>query len=349
MLSPIHEGGKKIIPPLNSVNELHLALLSRAPEWALCGPTPQQAGCESSRRPAEYALEQRFCQLNPRNRIGVIVIDCDHQNGLNLLDAPPPTYTTMNPESGHQQPGYVLADPVSYGGAARRAPQQLLESIRYALTKEQNGDPHFAGLISRGPFHPKHITRIVSGKVWSLNDLLDSLPPLPSVRHQAQAASLNAQIEGRNPAMFDELRYMAYELKAQGVQGQNLLRQLREHATVLNKAAFSDHEEGRLSERELHGIVKSISNWVDRKYRRSAGSTRSRQHSRDRQGLSEEEQLSRRQTGQAKTAQNRRDSTRKRLEEAERQLEGRVTAAALVKAAGVSRSTALRYLRETRE
>lgn len=50
------------------------------------------------------------------------MLDLDHEDGLNLLDAPQPTYTTMNPQSGHQQPGYLLADPVAVGGKALQAP-----------------------------------------------------------------------------------------------------------------------------------------------------------------------------------------------------------------------------------
>lgn len=294
-------------------------------------------------------MTQRFCQINPRGRLGVIVLDLDHDRGPLSLDAPPPTYTTINPQSGHQQPGYVLADPVARHGAARSGPQQYADDVRRALTRELGGDPSFSGLLSRGPMHPDHLTRIVSGRIWTLGDLLRDLPPMSSqTRREANRAAETADIEGRNCAAFEALRHIAYRFHDQGVSGAALLRQVQHQAEELNRDTFAQHAAGMLGPRELAGIVKSICKWVDANHRPARGSTRSRTHSRDREKLSEAQQAARMREGQAKGATTRREATTARLRAAELQLikVGQLlTAPALAELAGVERKAALRYLR----
>ena len=302
---PPYRGGEGIISPplLTDIDALHAALMERAPRWALCRDAPCEAACETSRRPAEFALRQRFCQLNPRGRLGTLLIDCDHQHGPLALDAPPATYATTNPDSGHCQAGYVLLLPVSRGKNARQDIQQLAVDVHRALTRELRGDPAFAGLISRGPFHPDHMTRLVGGRLWRLSELLRDLPPMPSLsRREAQRTAEGADIEGRNSAAFETLRFVAYRLKDQGVSGAALVGQVQEQAEELNRETLSQHEAGMLSPRELAGIVKSVCKWTEAHHRLSSkGSPRSRIHSRDRGGpLSEAEQQARRQAGQAK-------------------------------------------------
>lgn len=316
----------------------------------MCGDAPYEAAREESRRPAEYALTQRFCQLNPRGRLGNIVLDLDHQHGLNLLDAPPPTYTTINPQSGHQQPGYLLARPVARGRNAQEAPQRYADDVRRALTRELGGDPAFTGLISRGPLHPGHLTRLVSGRVWTLGELLRDLPPMPTLsRTAATRAAETADIEGRNCAAFEALRHVAYRLHDQGVTGAALLRQVQHQADELNRTTFGQHDAGELSARELGSIVRSICKWTDAHHQpRAKGSPREVIHSRDRGGaLPKAEQRARERAGAYQTHQTRREATTSRLRAAELELQaaGRlVTAPSLAAQAGVSRNTALAYL-----
>ena len=326
--------------------------MERAPSWALCGDTPQQAGREDSRRPAEFALRQRFCQLNPRGRVGNIVLDLDHEAGCIWPDAPQPTYTVINPQSGHQQPGYLLADPVAIGGKALQAPLRYLRDIRKGLTRELYGDPSYGGLVSRGPYHPDHLTRIVSGRIWTLGDLLRELPPMPGLsRRAATIAAEDADREGRNCAAFEALRREAYRLHDQGVSGAALLRQVQHQAEELNRATFAQHAAGPLADRELAGIVKSICRWTDTHHQpkaRGKSSARSKAHSRERDQLSEAEAAARIREGQAKGATSRREATAARLRAAEVELQAagrRITAPALSELAGVGESTALRYLR----
>lgn len=300
---------------ISSSEALHAELISRAPSWALCGDTPQQAGREESRRPAEHALAQRFCQLNPRGRLGTLVIDCDHQDGPEGLDAPPATYVTTNPANGHCHVGYVLRSPVSRSKNSRQDIVQLAADVHRALTRELRGDPAFVGLISRGPFHQSHSTRLVGGRLWTLAELLRDLPPLPSLtRREAHRAADAADIEGRNCAAFETLRRIAYKHHHRGATGAALLRQVQEQAENLNRDIFAQHAAGMLSPRELAGIVKSICKWVDANHNPNPRSPRARIHSRDRGGpLPEAEQQARRLEGQSEGAATKREITRAKL------------------------------------
>lgn len=276
------------------------------------------------------------------------MLDLDHLHGLNLLDAPSPTYTTLNLESGHQQPGYLLAQPIARGKQAQQGPQRYADNVRRLLTRELGGDPAFGGLISRGPLHPGHVTRPVSGREYTLGELLRSLPPMPGMsRRAANAAAEDADREGRNCAAFEALRFVAYALHDQGVTGAALLRQVQHQADELNRNTFSKHVVGSLPARELAGIVRSICRWTDAHHRPSKASTRSRTHSWERKQLTEAQQAARIREGQAKGATSRREATSARLRaaEVELQAEGRlITAMALAKLAGVSRPTAISYL-----
>ncbi len=164
------------------------------------------------------------------------MLDLDHEAGCIWPDAPQPTYTVINPQSGHQQPGYLLADPVAVGGKALQAPLRYLQDIRKGLTRELSGDPSYGGLVSRGPYHPDHITRLVSGRIWTLGDLLRELPPMPGLsRRAATIAAEDADREGRNCAAFEALRREAYRLHDQGVSGAALVRQVQHQAEALNR------------------------------------------------------------------------------------------------------------------
>ena len=281
------------------------------------------------------------------------MLDLDHEAGCIWPDAPQPTYTVINPQSGHQQPGYLLADPVAVGGKALQAPLRYLQDIRKGLTRELSGDPAYGGLVSRGPYHPDHLTRIVSGRIWTLGDLLRELPPMPGLsRRAATAAAEDADREGRNCAAFEALRREAYRLHDQGVTGAALVRQVQHQAEALNRETFAQHEAGPLSARELAGIVRSICKWTDAYHSPSSkGSPREVIHSRDRGGaLPVAEQRARQQHAAHQTNQTRRKVTSARLRAAEVELQeaGRlITATALAELAGVSNKTALAYLRNS--
>ena len=281
------------------------------------------------------------------------MLDLDHEAGCIWPDAPQPTYTVINPQSGHQQPGYLLADPVAVGGKALQAPLRYLQDIRKGLTRELSGDPAYGGLVSRGPYHPDHLTRIVSGRIWTLGDLLRELPPMPGLsRRAATAAAEDADREGRNCAAFEALRHIAYRLHDQGISGAALVRQVQHQAEELNRETFAQHAAGPLADRELAGIVRSICKWTDAHHQpkaRSSGSARSKAHSRERDHLSAAEAVARIREGQAKGATSRRAATTARLRAAEVELQaaGRlITTTALAELAGVSRPTAISYLQK---
>lgn len=272
------------------------------------------------------ALQQRYCQLNPRGRVSILTFDLDHKRGPLALDAPPPTFATLNPKTGHQHAHYLLASPVSYGAKAHKGPQKLLEDVYSTLARELGADTAYNRLLTRGPYHPEHHTRLIAPRVYTLLELLEDLPPIaaPSMTHrEAVQAGNMADSEGRNLAAFDALRRVAYSLKRKGVTGEQLRAQVQEHADLLNRDTLAQHVSGPLPRRELLGIVKSVCRWTDEKYTpKSTRSPRAAVHSRDRGGaLSDAQQLDHRQQGQAQGAITKREATRQALRLAKAKLE----------------------------
>lgn len=242
------------------------------------------------------------------------MVDIDHEDGLNLLDCPPPTYTTINPASGHQQAGYLLAVPVARGGNARRDIQQLAADVTLNITRQLKGDTNFRGFISRGPLCPEHLTRVVGGRLWTLSELVRDLPPLTTMtRLQAATVSEDAEREGRNQSVFKNLSSVGFSLKNRNVSGQKLRDELEKTAEMMNQE-FLNHPAGPMSPREVATIVKSIFNFLETKYEPSTPrSPRARIQSRDREPLSEAQQQARRELGQLEGAATKREATRAKL------------------------------------
>ncbi|WP_409996748.1 replication initiation protein [Deinococcus sp. Marseille-Q6407] len=291
---------------------------------------------------------QVYWQPNPRGRIWSIGQDLDHHNGLNVLDGPLPTASTLNILSGHQQPRYLLLDAISYGGRSHRAPQQYLEDIRAALNYVHNADPAYTGLLARGPYHPQHVTRVMSGRIYTLPELGQELPSVPhttTTRRELLQVAQAVEVESRNCAAFEVLRHVGYRLAREGHLGAELQQQLQHQADQLNRVAWADHPSGPLSPSELRNIVKSIARYINRHHRPGAGtgSPRSRIHSRNRGGaLPEAEQLARMRQGQAQSAESRREATRAVIGTAVAQLQTageRVNRKALAERTGLSLDT----------
>lgn len=293
-----------------------------------------------------------YWQPFPRGRVGGIWLDTDHRYGLDLLDGPLPTATVLNMLSDHQQDPYLFRDPVTYGGGSHRAPQQYLEDVRAALNRAHNADTAYTGLLARGPCHPQHVTRIMSGRVYTLSELAQELPPLRSAtttrRELLQVAQV-AENESRNCTAFELLRHIGYQLAREGHLGSQLQQQLQHQADRLNRIAWADHPSGPLNPSELRGIVRSIVRYIDRHHRPRAntGSPRSLIHSRDRGGaLPEAEQQARMRQGQARGAENRREATRAAIQAAMTHLraEGKaVTTSTIAERSGVARATVKRH------
>lgn len=322
-----------------------LNILTRsAPSWALCGDTPQVAGREESRRPSAEAVQERFYQPNPRNLCRSLLVDLDHQNGWDVLDAPHPSYAVVNTGTGHQHAGYLLAVPVNRSASALPEPQRLLETVRRGLVRELLADKSYSGLLSRGPAHPDHQLHVVTGRVWTLNELLCELPPQPDRLRPSRTAHVDDMMreEARNVEMFEWLRHAAYSAARRGLRGDALRRALQDEAEERNVEQFRLYAEGQLPRGDLVIIVRSICKWVDDKYRASTtGSVRSRQYSWERQQISAAERTARRQAGQQQGAQARREATRTQIAAAVdvlRQAGRPVTLSTLQAVTGLSRS-----------
>lgn len=279
-------------------------------------------------------------------------MDLDRKGGINPLDGPIPTLTTLNTLSEHQQAAYFLLNPISYGGHSRRAPQQFLEDVLAGLVYAHDADRNYTGLLARGPLHPDHITRVMSGRIYTLAELAQDLPPLKKVvttQQELRKLAELVEIESRNCETFEMLRHVGYRIGREGHLGEVLRRRLQDQADQVNRTAWADHPSGPLSASELRGIVESIVRYINRHHdpNKASRSPRASIHSRDRGGaLSEAEQLANRRAGQAQGAESRREATRTAVLAAVGQLVAkgeRVTRQKLAEITGIPERTLSRH------
>jgi Replicase family len=199
-------------------------LLDRMPARPLAGDSVQAAARQRMR--PEHALEQRYCQYNPRARLGILSLDLDQQDAWSsIADAallqgvrlPPPNAETVR-RGGNQQAHWLLADPVGRSAAHRQEPQQLLAAVRRQLCHAYQADPASSGHLMRGLLHRDQTTRYYHPELHRLTDLQACLPAVP---RQAQPHGG----DGRNAQVFRALDTLAAQLVAQGaVPGADVIR-----------------------------------------------------------------------------------------------------------------------------
>lgn len=181
-----------------------------APRLPFCADEKNQARPERK----VVALQKKFIQLNPKNRLWVTVFDVDRcdRAGDAWLDAglPPPTFVAINPATLHAQIGYALATPVSLGGAAHQKPVQYLKAIHRIYTAELGADPAFGGFMSRNPLHPSLVLdEPVPGKLYELGELAEYVDLGGTARQYRPSAEEEAG-RGRNCLLHVTLREWAW-------------------------------------------------------------------------------------------------------------------------------------------
>lgn len=319
--------------------------MESAPEWALCGATPAEAGA-GHRLPKQQAAECRYWQPSPRNRIGVIVCDCDQVDPVDRVlsgHAPPPTAVVWNESNGHSHALYLLTSPVSCGPRSSQQAQQYLEAVWSGLEMALSADSAYGGLLSRGPHAPGHLLEAISGRSYELRELAAAIE-LPKRATTAQRLAAQHH-DSRNRATFDYLRHLAYSHAH--LSDAALLDMLTNAATAHN-ALYTEHPSGPLPARELLGIARSVWRWTTPRRERfkpqiPGAVDRSRQHSRDRQPPAPEATQKARQEESGRfTAARKQEATRAELRAAVVTLtqQGQpVNAKTLILVTGLSKNT----------
>jgi hypothetical protein len=224
-----------------------------------------------------YALQTyKFIQYNSKDRINIICVDIDHhKDGAVWLDhsLPQPTWTIWTDRG--VQFMWVLKVPIllhtQYSRQNKQYAKDVLNKIVYALDADTNAIGF--NRVFRNPL--KHDSRYSNSRV-NLKDFnhLETPPAewfekvfpkrekhqtlFGSTRDESLDFATMEEGDGRNTALFDRLRYWAYDEAKAGTYTEF---DLAHRAYVLNQA----FKKG-LESKEVNRIITSIDKFIENTY-----------------------------------------------------------------------------------
>jgi len=349
------------------------AFRERLPRYPYATDDPRQ-GMRPRKR--ENAIRYRYIQVGRYpHAIARIVLDVDGPTWWEAMERVPPSLSIPNPRAPWRAHlVYELEPPVWLSSPRNREaeanPFALVREVDARLRAHFGADPAYTGLLGRNPLAHPHL--LGGGKLWDLRGLLEELRDLTPRRRAL--AYLDTATYGRNCELFDRMRVFAYSVVGlyRGQPGGfDLFRQAVAHeAHRLNQTLFRGHPQGPLPRREVERtIVTSVSKWVFHRYRGTRVWVLSGTGRVDRSTLSpaaralveplEGEELKRhlettrpQRVANLEAANQRgRRKAEEALVEALKRLQAReeaITARALAREAGVSPTTASRWLQRMR-
>lgn len=224
-------------------------------------------------RPREFALTQRYIQLNPPHMKVFLTFDLDYDAGINYLTGgvcavedeglPQPMWYVVNKKNGHSHLIYVLNNPVFTTNNARPWPLRYLAAIETAMRRKLGGDPMYTGLISKNPWSDFWLVYQTSNMAYDLEFLADRLNLTQKALKQPVEDKSGL---GRNCCVFEHVRVWAYReirkywVKSHACRGHDFTK-------WLNAVLYRCQEENAnfgvpLDRRELRGIAQSIAKWT---------------------------------------------------------------------------------------
>lgn len=148
-------------------------LITHLPKTMLCSSSLKTENPKSYLLEKHIALKNEHIQPNHENMWKFIIIDDDVNSPDAYLDlpVPPPNLIVINPESGHCQRWYFLANGVSRSPQSQRKFQDYYLKTLFKLTAIYHGDAAYNGNLARNPVYPKHICLYPRLKPYTLNEL----------------------------------------------------------------------------------------------------------------------------------------------------------------------------------
>jgi len=233
--------------------------------------------------PVAFAELPRFREIapDPPGWLTALRFDVDRDGAHGAwLDAglPEPSFCVVNPRNGHAHLIYLLAAWIRTDDrAGLRHADRYARHVRRAMTEALDADSAYAGTYHHNPLCGEY--RVVEGRaepyrLAELGQHVDLyLPPAERVRHLRSVAAADDE-RGRNDRVFNRLRLWAYRAVAGFAYVEAWREAVRVRAETENLAAAG--AKGPLNERELAGIVKSVANWVWRRFGRLTAAERAK-------------------------------------------------------------------------
>lgn len=333
-------------------NETRNFLIKNLPKTMLCSSSLKTANPKSYRLEKHIALKNEHIQPNHENMYNFIIIDSDVNSPDAYLDLPipPPNMVVINPETGHCQLWYFLANGVSRTPQSKRKCQDYYSKILFKLTAIHNGDPAYNGKLARNPFSPKHICLYPCLKPYTLNELnrgmgisksdYDKENPDKSeafllIKEYCRKNSKKSENigMGRNCEIFNILRLKAYKIHYEYGTETDFATDLHFEAQKINENYYSDNP---LPADELRSIANSIARYCFKKL-----------HNRQSSSLFIERQRARGARGGEVRSSNY-DGVRKKCFDLYRQ-DPSIKLAEIAQICGVSERTIRNYLKDVKK
>lgn len=206
------------------------------------------------------ALNSVYIEHNNDSFINSIVFDIDSDTAAIAwqdADIPKPNFITQNPANGHAHLFYALSSPVCITEKAHKKPQKLLKGVIEGLTDRLGADPCYTGKITKNPLNPRWRTFWNEQPRFELNYLCEFIDTNKRVKKEVRKSIV---AEGRNTALFDNLRFYAYSIIFKYQKNDDFcgfMSALEEEAENIN-----DSFEDQLGFKEINHTIRSISSWV---------------------------------------------------------------------------------------
>jgi transposase len=263
--------------------EIRNYLITRLPQKMLCSSSLKTENPISYILDKHIALKNEHIQPNHENMWNFIIIDDDVNSPDAFLDlpVPVPNMIVINPESGHCQRWYFLANGVSRTSLSKCTIQDYYLKTLFKLTAIYHGDAAYNGNLARNPFYHKHICLYPRLKPYTLNELNNLIGVSQSDYEKGNLDQSEAFLRiqeycrknkkmsdnmgaGRNCTIFDVLRVKAYKIHHEYGTETDFANDLQFEAQKINQNYFPNN---LLPHNELKHISKSIARYCFTKLR----------------------------------------------------------------------------------
>lgn len=216
-------------------------------------------------RPVQAALKKAYIQLDPPGRVSVLVFDVDRAGAVLSWDdagLPPPSWTSMSPDSGRAHVAYVLETSVWPEHSAKAA--RYAEAVYRAYSDRLRADPGYARLITKSPWSSNWRLTCWRKEPYDLAELAEYVD---LGRHAVRLPRRHTESLGlgRNSDMFESLRQWAYTSIPQYWRPDGYDAW---HAAVLDECerraavVCLEHAKGPLPWSEIRATAKSVASWT---------------------------------------------------------------------------------------
>ena len=292
-----------------------------------------------------YALKEfKWVQYNSDNRFRVLSVDIDNSSDSLMyrdFNLPQPTWIIQT-DKGFQY-HWALKQDIPLKTASSKKSIKLIKDILNKLVALLNGDINAIGInrVFRNPvtnrswfsgneIELKEFYDLPTPKEDFFNKLLGRIEKQKNLFGATYDFSSMTNNTGRNCALFDVLRYWAYD---EAKQGSYCSFALQRKAEILN-SSFAE----KLKENEVNSIVNSIDTFINNKFNKGfymALSVEDRKKIASRNGKKSGEARSKIAETKILTALNMMES-----------FEIKITIRELAKRSGTSKDTVMKYLKK---